>query len=62
MPDAYKHADPVQAYRTYYLEDKVARGIVTYTNRETPEFLSQERKWQLVLPLKPKPSLERKST
>ena len=61
MPDAYKHPDAVQAYRTYYLEDKVPRGIVTYTNRETPEFLSQERKWQLVLPLKPKPSLERKS-
>jgi hypothetical protein len=39
MPDAYKHPDAVQAYRTYYLEDKVPRGIVKYTNRECPKFL-----------------------
>jgi hypothetical protein len=39
MPDEYKHPDAVQAYRTYYLEVKVARGIVKYTRRERPDFL-----------------------
>jgi hypothetical protein len=40
MPDAYKHSDAVQAYQTYYREDKVKRGIVKYTKRECPKFLA----------------------
>jgi hypothetical protein len=40
MPDDYKHADPVMAYRTYYVENKLMlRGIVKYTRRQQPEFL-----------------------
>ena len=40
MPDAYKQEDPIQAYRTYYLESKLKeRGIVTYTKRPKPYFL-----------------------
>lgn len=43
MPDPYKTDDPVQAYQTYYREDKLKRrGIVTYTKRERPAFLAQE--------------------
>jgi hypothetical protein len=37
MPDAYKNDDPVQAYRTYYLEDKLR--IARYTKRDIPDFL-----------------------
>jgi hypothetical protein len=40
MPDQYKNDDPVQAYRTFYIESKMkARGIVKYTKRPPPEFL-----------------------
>jgi len=41
MPDENKHPDPVTAYRTYYLENKfMIRGIVKYTRRKSPEFLT----------------------
>lgn len=37
MPDYCKHADSVQAYRTYYINEKAA--MLKYTNREKPEWL-----------------------
>ena len=41
MPEAYKHPDPIQAYQTYYREDKLKRrGIVVYTKRDCPKFLA----------------------
>jgi hypothetical protein len=41
MPDEYKHADPVVAYRIYYIENKLMlRGIVKYTRRKYPGFLT----------------------
>jgi hypothetical protein len=41
MPDEYKHPDPVVAYRIYYVENKLMlRGIVKYTRRKYPSFLS----------------------
>jgi hypothetical protein len=41
MPDEYKHPDPVTAYRIYYVENKLMlRGIVKYTRRKYPSFLS----------------------
>jgi len=40
MPDEYKQADPIQAYRTFYIESKLkARNIVKYTKREPPDFI-----------------------
>jgi hypothetical protein len=40
MPDEYKRANPVEAYRTYYYENKLkVRGIVKYTKRGYPKFL-----------------------
>lgn len=40
MPDAYKRDDPVEAYRAFYVEDKLKRrGIVQYTRRSKPDFL-----------------------
>lgn len=40
MPPEYKRPNPVEAYRTYYRENKLkVRGIVNYTKREWPEFL-----------------------
>jgi hypothetical protein len=43
MPDAYKHEDPVEAYRTYYRLSKLEqRGIVTYKKRSIPEFLKMD--------------------
>ena len=42
MPVEYKRVDPVDAYRTYYTENKVkVRNIVKYTRRQVPEFLSE---------------------
>jgi hypothetical protein len=42
MPNDYKNEDPVQAYRTYYIESKMKeRGIVHYTKREKPPFLQE---------------------
>jgi len=42
MPMEYKRDDPVDAYRTYYIENKVkVRNIVKYTRRQAPEFLSK---------------------
>ena len=37
MPDQYKDADPVQAYRNYYLGEKTA--LLQYTNREAPDWV-----------------------
>jgi len=40
MPDEYKQENPVEAYRTYYRENKLKlRGIVKYTRRDFPEWL-----------------------
>ena len=40
MPNEYKHPNPVQAYRTFYIESKLKqRGIVKYTKREWPKWL-----------------------
>lgn len=43
MPDEYKQKDPVQAYQAYYRENKMkTRGIVAYTRRERPDFLTED--------------------
>lgn len=40
MPDEYKCANPVEAYRAYYRENKMkVRGIVNYTRRPAPAWL-----------------------
>ena len=40
MPDIYKQANPIEAYRTFYRENKQKeRGIVTYKGRTIPSFL-----------------------
>jgi hypothetical protein len=40
MPDEYKRPNPVEAYRTYYRENKLKlRGIVRYSKRPPPSFL-----------------------
>jgi hypothetical protein len=42
MPDDYKRRHPVQAYRTYYRENKLKiRNIVKYTRRSPPAFLNE---------------------
>ena len=42
MPDDYKDADAVIAYRAYYVENKLKlRGIVKYTRRSHPAFLQK---------------------
>jgi hypothetical protein len=39
MPDEYKVPHPIQAYRKYYIENKLLkRGIVKYTKRDIPPF------------------------
>ena len=39
MPDQYKHPNPVQAYRNFYIHSKFQeRKIVNYTTREWPPF------------------------
>lgn len=39
MPDEYRHEDPVVAYRTYYIQNKIKkRGIIAYTKRSAPEW------------------------
>ncbi len=41
MPMEYKRPNPVEAYRIYYIENKLnLRGIVKYTKRLPPSFLS----------------------
>ena len=41
MPDEYKQKDPVESYRQYYIEAKLKkRGIVKYSKREIPEFMT----------------------
>lgn len=37
MPDKYKHQDPVQSYRTYYLNDK--KDMLDYKIREIPQWI-----------------------
>lgn len=40
MPDIYKRANPVEAYRAFYRENKmILRGIVHYSKRSPPAFL-----------------------
>ena len=40
MPVEYKRDDSVEAYRTFYIENKMkTRNIVKYTRRPIPEFL-----------------------
>ena len=36
MPEHCKRKDPVEAYRTYYINEK--RSFAKWTNRETPEW------------------------
>ena len=40
MPPEFKTAYPIYAYRAYYMGDKAARGLLTYTRREPPAFMS----------------------
>lgn len=41
MPDEYKSEDVIQAYQTFYVESKhKKRGIVNYTRRSWPAFLT----------------------
>jgi hypothetical protein len=41
MPDEYKQRNPVEAYRAYYIENKLkVRGIVKYTRRPPPDFIA----------------------
>ena len=41
MPDEYKQENVIKAYETFYLESKhKTRGIVKYTRRPWPEFLT----------------------
>lgn len=43
MPNEYKVDDPIQSYKTFYIESKhKKRRIVNYTAREWPKFLSKE--------------------
>lgn len=40
MPDVYKTGDPIQAYKTFYIESKWReRQIVEYTKRDPPRFM-----------------------
>lgn len=42
MPDIYKRPNPVEAYRTFYRENKLKlRGIVQYSKRPWPSFLRE---------------------
>lgn len=44
MPPEYKRPNPVEAYQTYYRENKLKlRGIVTYSKRSPPSFLLMAR-------------------
>lgn len=38
MPDQYKNTDAVQAYRTYYINEK--HDLLRYTNRDLPDWLT----------------------
>lgn len=43
MPDEYKQDDPIESYKLYYIESKYKkRGIVNYTRREWPQFLTKQ--------------------
>lgn len=37
MPDEYKDADPVKAYRNYYIKEK--KHLFTWKNREIPDWI-----------------------
>jgi hypothetical protein len=42
MPPEYKRPNPVEAYQTYYRENKLKlRGIVRYSKRSFPSFLGK---------------------
>jgi hypothetical protein len=47
MPDEYLNPDAVQAYRAYYRGAKFDSGLITYTNREPPKWLSMAFKVKL---------------
>lgn len=38
MPECYRHADPVEAYRAYYRQDKA--HLHAWRNRDVPEWLN----------------------
>lgn len=40
MPPEFKTAYPIYAYRAYYLGDKAARGLLTYTRRDPPVWVT----------------------
>ena len=43
MPPQYKRPNPVDAYRTYYIENKVKlRGIVRYSKRPAPSWMRHQ--------------------
>jgi hypothetical protein len=43
MPPEYKRPNPVEAYRTFYRDNKLGvRGIVGYTRRPWPSFLTTD--------------------
>ncbi len=47
MPDDYKLQNPIRAYRKFYIGSKLReRGIVKYTKRTPPSFLSYHLKME----------------
>jgi hypothetical protein len=40
MPPEFKAAYPVDAYRAYYLGNKAARGLLQYTHRDPPAWIT----------------------
>lgn len=53
MPDKYKQNDTVQAYRNYYvgekLTDKNGKFIAHYTKREAPQFIKESENYKLLM-------------
>jgi hypothetical protein len=50
MPIEYKRPNPVEAYQAYYRENKFKlRGIVAYSKREAPAFLSSAAAYPISL-------------
>ena len=40
MPNEYKQEDPIEAYKTFYIQSKhIERGIVDYTVRDPPKWM-----------------------
>ena len=52
MPDEYKMADTVSAYRNYYTnakrKDKNGKPMMIYTNRQPPQWLLNEVKFSII--------------